>query len=512
MQRRLTFWQFTSFSLTRKARSLATAFGSLLATMLLGGTPFCSAQEVSPDHFTATGVEDVYPAKRPSAKQRSTKPMSATGQTGTRSSPRLIGLSLPAVPPGRGQSEIDPNHLDSPSATPVKESKQPADKQAREAKYLFVCAGDQARKNPDFLAVVNFDEDAPNYGKVITTAPLPEPGATGNEFHHIGLSADGKIVACGGLLSVLKGQKEIFFWNVSNPDEPKFISAADPPLSAITDEFHALPEGGFLVTMMGGAQGHAPGRVAEFDGQLNLIREHPDNPPGDGFNPHGIAVRPEINLMLTSDFICPSSTLDAVPGGLDLRGSVRVWDLKRREILRTITIPNAAGTIDVKLIPGDPHERGYTAGMLDDKLYLLNTRHGSAHAVFDFSTIQKGGWPQLMRVTSDGRRLFISMNQAGKVVMFDISNPDEPRVLKVLDLGPNSGPHYITLTPDEKRLVISDYFLNEDNFGKVHAEGDHKIHVARVSERDLVLDPRFEVDFNSAFSTGPARPHGVATK
>jgi hypothetical protein len=78
-------------------------------------------------------------------------------------------------------------------------------------------------------------------------------------------------------------------------------------------------------------------------GWRNLIHEHPDNPPDDGFNPHGIAVRPEINLMVTSDFICPSTTLDAVPGGLALRGSVCVWDLKRREILRTIRIPNAGG-------------------------------------------------------------------------------------------------------------------------------------------------------------------------
>ena len=216
--------------------------------------------------------------------------------------------------------------------------------------------------------------------------------------------------------------------------------------------------------------------------------------------------------MVTSDFICPSTTLNAVAGGLDLRGSVRVWDFKRRDILRTIGIPNAGGTIDVKLIPHDPHERGYTAGMLDDKLYLLNTHQGTARAVFDFSTIQKGGWPQLMSVTSDGRRLFISMNQAGKVVMFDISDPEEPRILKILDLGPNSGPHYINLTADEKRLVISDYFLNEDNFGKVHAEGDHKIHVAHVFEHDLVLDPSFNLDFNTAFSTGPARPHGIAVK
>jgi hypothetical protein len=50
-------------------------FGSLgLAAMLLVSTPSCKAQEVNPDHFTDTGVQDVYegaPAKvaTPIAKQ-----------------------------------------------------------------------------------------------------------------------------------------------------------------------------------------------------------------------------------------------------------------------------------------------------------------------------------------------------------------------------------------------------------------------------------------------------------
>lgn len=384
------------------------------------------------------------------------------------------------------------------------------DEREDSAKYLFICAGDQARKAPDFLAVVNFDEDSPAYGQVTARANVEGPSAIGNEFHHIGLSADGKTAACGGLLSVLKGQDEVFFFDVSNPLAPKFRSSANPPLSSITDEFHALPEGGFLVTMMGGAQGHAPGRVAEFDEDLNLVKEFPENPPLDGFNPHGISVRPELNLMVTSDFVCPSSTLDAMAGGVDFRGSVRVWNLKRREIVRTIGIPGAGGTIDVRLIPGDSRQRGYTASMLNDQLYLLHARRGTARAVFDFRTIAKGGWPQLMRITRDGTRLFISMNQAGKVAMLDIAEPEHPKLLKVLDLGPNSGPHYIALSQDEKRLVISDYFLNEDTFGKVHAEGDHKIHVAHVTEGDLVLDPRFALDFNTAFAQGPTRPHGIA--
>ncbi|HEY1334906.1 MAG TPA: hypothetical protein VGF31_11670, partial [Myxococcaceae bacterium] len=87
-----------------------------------------------------------------------------------------------------------------------------------------------------------------------------------------------------------------------------------------------------------------------------------------------------------------------------------------------------------------------------------------------------------------------------------------PRLLDTLDLGKDSGPHYLALTPDEERLVISDYFLNEDSFGKVHAEGDHKIHVARVTERELVLDSRFRLDFDRAFESGPARPHGLVMR
>src|SRR5687768_17312701 len=116
----------------------------------------------------------------------------------------------------------------------------PDPKPVSREKYLYVWTGDQARTNPDFLAVVNFDENSPNYGKVIRTVPLPAPGNTWNEPHHVGLSRDGKVLAAGGLLSVLKGQKEIFFFDLSNPESPKFISAADPPQSSITDEFYAL--------------------------------------------------------------------------------------------------------------------------------------------------------------------------------------------------------------------------------------------------------------------------------
>jgi hypothetical protein len=56
----------------------------------------------------------------------------------------------------------------------------------------------------------------------------------------------------------------------------------------------------------------------------------------------------------------------------------------------------------VRLIPGDSKARGYTAGMLDDQLYLVDPYAGTATSVFHFDSIAKGGWPQLMRITTTG--------------------------------------------------------------------------------------------------------------
>jgi hypothetical protein len=61
-----------------------------VATMLLGWTPSCKAQEVSPAIFTDRGVEDVYPAQKPVAKKPA-KVQSATHSTPAGHSNQTIG-------------------------------------------------------------------------------------------------------------------------------------------------------------------------------------------------------------------------------------------------------------------------------------------------------------------------------------------------------------------------------------------------------------------------------------
>lgn len=401
-------------------------------------------------------------------------------------------------------------------------------------KVLYIWAQDQAQVAPDFLAVIDFDEQSPKYGEVIHVVPVPPPGNTGNEPHHCHLNSTKRILGCGGLLSLLKNQNGIFFFDVSNAKKPRFLFSAKAVESSMTDDFMPLDNGGFLITQMGSSTGMAPGRVAEFDGSLHFIANHfgpwslfqewPDSPPLDGFNPHGISARPDLNLMMTSDFIDPSSTLMGSMGPV-LRGSVRIWNFRERKITKTVDLfsPDgsgpAQGTMDVKMLPRDPHGYGYTSGMFDGHIYLIDPVRGTGTSAFDLSTVKPhvdtpipGGMGQIMATPQCGDRLIVGTFMAGQVVMLDTTDRFNLKQVSVVSFGENAGPHNIVLSSDDKRLVVTDYFLNEDKAGIIHFEGDHKVHVLKVTHDGLTEDKRFKLDFNTAFKTGPARPHGIAMK
>ena len=390
-----------------------------------------------------------------------------------------------------------------------------------EATTLYVWASDQARVAPDFLAVIDFDRRSPGYGNVLRTVPVPPPGNIGNEAHHCHTSVDQNILACGGLLSLLKSQNSMFFFDISNARYPKYLFSTRAANSSITDDFLPLPGGGFLVTNMGSATGGAGGRVVELDKHLRLVAEYPSTSPADGgFNPHGIDADFSRNMLVTSDFINPVTTLNVFTGDVQLRSSLRFWDLRDRRITRTVVLPDQAGTMDVKLIPGDPHGRAVTANMFTGLVYSVDPTDGSFVQAFDCQTIVphvevpvRGGMAQLLAMPRSGKRMIFGLFQAGQVGMLDITNPKQFAQVSVVSFGKDSGPHSVHLTHDDKRLVVTDYFLNEDDFGKIHFEGDHKVHVLNVTDDALTVDPAFQViDFNTAFKTGPARPHGMGMK
>jgi selenium-binding protein 1 len=254
-----------------------------------------------------------------------------------------------------------------------------------------------------------------------------------------------------------------------------------------------------------------------------MLQEWPASPPLDGFNPHGISARPDLNLMMTSDFILPTSTLAGSQGPV-LRGSVRIWDYRARRITKTIQLNSpdggpALGTMDVKMLPKDRHGYGYVSGMFDGHIYLIDPAAGTGVAAFDCDTVTPhvdtavtGGMGQILATPQSGDRLIFGLFQAGQVGMLDTTVRANLKQLAVVSFGKDTGPHNLMLSSDDRRLVVVDYFLNEDTGGIIHFEGDHRVRVVKVTHNTLSEDKRFQLDFNTAFATGPARPHGIAMK
>lgn len=93
------------------------------------------------------------------------------------------------------------------------------------------------------------------------------------------------------------------------------------------------------------AGGTSPGRLVETDSDFNIIAEHPKDVAGtanifqDLFNPHGLSVDFDKNIILTSDFIVPLSILKPSLGKIS-DNTLRLWNLASRTIISTITIPN----------------------------------------------------------------------------------------------------------------------------------------------------------------------------
>jgi selenium-binding protein 1 len=227
------------------------------------------------------------------------------------------------------------------------------------------------------------------------------------------------------------------------------------------------------------------------------------------------------NRLVTSDFVNPATTLNVVPGDIQLRSSLRFWDLGNRRITRSVFLPDKAGSMDVRLIPGDSRGRAVTVNMFSGLMYTVDPTDGSYVQSFDtekditphVETEVRGGLPGLLAMPRSGRRLIFATFMGGQVGMLDITNPKRFKQVSVVSFGKNTGPHSVHLTHDGKRLVVTDYFLNQDDFGKAHLDGDHKVHVLDVREQSLTVDPAFRaIDFNTAFSTGPARPRGIAMK
>ncbi|KXT13241.1 hypothetical protein AC579_1739 [Pseudocercospora musae] len=296
----------------------------------------------------------------------------------------------------------------------------------------------------------------------IPTPPLP------NNPHHSGVSIDGKVLWGGGLLSLLKTQDTGFYFDVSDPYEPKFWKSDRALLASIADEVVAKPDGGYFITYMGSLLGTSPGRLIETDASYNIIHEWPEDIDGtlnileEQFSPHGLSIDFNRGLMLTSDFVIPLTVLKPSPGGIKRANTLRLWNLASRTIINTITIPNGGGIQDVKFIPGNPE-----AAAIATAVHL-----GQVWIIYPYRTDEKGK-PGLTRM------------------LYDFGLPDTTAVYSTLS---KDGRFAYFLADKHRR----DYFVQTNGIGIIDTPADYKVqYIDILPNGGLSIFPQY----------GGAKPH-----
>lgn len=69
------------------------------------------------------------------------------------------------------------------------------------------------------------------------------------------------------------------------------------------------------------------------------------------------------------------------------------------------------------------------------------------------------------------------------------------------------GPHYIKVTPDQKHLVVTDYFVQTGEIGIINTPADFKALYIDLNE-DGSLSFNRTIDFSKEFENrGGAKPH-----
>lgn len=363
----------------------------------------------------------------------------------------------------------------------------------RAERFLYVFCVDADAQDNDFVAVVDVDPASASYSQIIHTVDL---GSKGNETHHWGYTDDRTRIWAGGLLS-----SRIWILDVgTDPAHPRI----EKILENVPDEtglsgphtYYALP-GRMLLSFLGAKDGGLPAGLAEFTNDGRFLRRI--DQPADAPYGYDVAVKPELNRMVTSSFT-PMSNYRRPFKEMDPKGfgnQMVIWDFRQRKPLQVGTA--GAAPLEVRWSLKRDANHGFTNCALDNSLWLFR---GGADGTYTFrKAADTGPLPADLRQSPDDRYLFVSCFGADYLQQFDVSNPEKPVLFSKIQVGEQ--PNMMHLTGDGQRMYVTNSLLStldrSDRFW---------VKLVRVGPEGMTLDAKFEVDLTK-FPTGPARGHDM---
>ena len=362
----------------------------------------------------------------------------------------------------------------------------------RPEKYLYVFCVDADAQDNDFITVIDVDPDSARYGTILHTLDL---GTKGNETHHWGYTDDRTKIWAGGLFS-----SRIWILDVAtDPARPRIEKVLEniPEVSGLSGphSYYALP-GRMLISFLGSASGGLPAGMAEFTNDGKFIRriEQPEKAPYG----YDVAIKPSLNRMVTSSFT-PLRNYHKPLAQMDLKdfgSELVVWDFKNRQPLQVGKAGLAPLEVRWSLKPENNY--GFTNCALDNSIWLFKGNGGS----YEFKKVaDTGAMPADLRQSPDDKYLYVSCFGDNSIQQWDVSDPDHPRLFSTV--APCVQPNMMHVTGDGKRMYVSNSLLSTlDHSGRFY------VRLVHIGPDGMKVDPFFNIDLNK-LPTGPARGHDM---
>lgn len=296
--------------------------------------------------------------------------------------------------------------------------------------------------------MIELDPEAPNFGNISSKLEL----GVGVLPHHIYYNQSANklyTTALGGkYLYQIKTEKD-------NNGQPILVAATpiDTGENTVGENLFFTNDGRFFMTFMGGAGGLKDGSVGVFNaGNNQLIKtiKAPiqTNPNKFIMYPHGISINEEKGLMMVTSTIHPDLTSG-------FGNTCTLLDLNTYEVKETYQVADSptdlSSPVEVLLLRGKFPQYALATTMLGGDIWIApynptTKKYDAFSKIFDGST-QGLGWTLEMYI-DDNSKLYVSFADPGKVLIFDISNLPQLKLLKTLTA--DKGAHHMAFFKTKK--------------------------------------------------------------
>jgi hypothetical protein len=371
--------------------------------------------------------------------------------------------------------------------------------------YLHLWTGSTDSTQPDFLAVLDVTEDSVRYGRLVTTLPVPGRGNLPHHTEHE-MPADRQLFANGF------DAGQTFVFDLRDPAHPRIAAQfGDVEGYAHPHSFLRLPNAHVLATFQMRHEGGriTPGGLVELTPAGRSVRSVSANAAGldPATRVYSAGIVPALDRIVT--------TTTDMDGDSPASRQLQIWRLSNLALLHTITLPDGPRG-DESMLTAEPRiladGRTVLVSTFACGLYLmkgLDSPSPSARLVASFP--RKARTYCAIPVIA-GNYYLVTVPAWNAVVSLDIRDPSAPREASRLTLGPNDVPHWIALSEDRRRVVITGYGAMKHRALIARLDSaTGRLSLDRRFREEGAAEPGFRMDDKSWPHGGDAKgiPHGA---